>query len=173
MQTNHHSEAPALSDSTAALVFSDVLRPNPPLSATTLKRVLLAVVAINAAMMLAFLVQGAWPIAPFLGADVAILAWAFNRASDLSKSEVRVTVTRETFQIVLKPPTRDFSHATLNPRWVRLEVVDVDGQRQQIVLWSHGRGIKLGGFLPLEERIAFAARLKRALAQVRSSGFAS
>jgi len=60
-------------------VFLDaILRPNPPMRPDVLRVILIVVLAINLAFALGFVLRGAWPIAPFMGVDVALLAWAFR-----------------------------------------------------------------------------------------------
>ena len=58
--------------------FDAVLRPNPPMSPRALLFVLLAVGVINFVFGISFMLHGAWPIMPFMGADVLLLAWAFR-----------------------------------------------------------------------------------------------
>ena len=38
----------------------------------------------------------------------------------------------------------------------------------QLTLWSHGKGLRLGSFLPPLERASFAERLKNALRAARA-----
>ena len=61
------------------VLLDETLRPNPPMSPRALKLVLIAVATINLIFALSFVAQGAWPIAPFMGLDVALLAWALVR----------------------------------------------------------------------------------------------
>src|SRR6185312_2630766 len=65
------------------VLLDETLRPSPPMAPQTLLIILGVVLAFNIAFALSFVLRGAWPIAPFLGLDVALLAWAF-RASTLA-----------------------------------------------------------------------------------------
>ena len=62
------------------VLFAESLRPSPPLPPRVLLVILGVVAAINLAFVISFVLQGAWPIAPFMGADVALLAWAFRQS---------------------------------------------------------------------------------------------
>ena len=75
------------------VLLDQVLRPSPPMPARTLLAILGFVIFINAAIALYFVLRGAWPIAPFLGADVALLAWAFRASLNAARREERVTLT--------------------------------------------------------------------------------
>src|ERR1051326_8455387 len=75
------------------LLLDAVLRPNPPMSAGALLAILIAVSLINFVFGLSFLLRGAWPIMPFLGADVALLTWAFHASRVAARAQERVTLS--------------------------------------------------------------------------------
>src|SRR3546814_7735022 len=56
-----------------------VLRPNPPMNPRALLIILIIVALINFIFGLSFVLHGAWPIMPFLGADVGLLASSEER----------------------------------------------------------------------------------------------
>ena len=63
-------------------VFLDaVLRPNPPMSPAVLLAILAVVALMNIGFGALFVLRGAWPVTPFMGLDVALLAWAFHRTT--------------------------------------------------------------------------------------------
>ena len=77
-------------------VFLDAtLRPNPPMSPKVLKLTLALVASLNLAFASYFVFRGAWPVMPFMGLDVALLAWAFRASVRASKKSEHVTLTRE------------------------------------------------------------------------------
>ena len=86
------------------ILLDHVLRPSPPMAPRTLRNILFVVLGINLAFALFFVLHGAWPIMPFLGLDVALLAWAFRASSEAAKREERVTLTPAQLSIVRKPP---------------------------------------------------------------------
>lgn len=145
-----------------------VLRPAPPMSPRALFIILGIVTLINAAFAIYFVARGAWPMMPFMGADILLLAWAFRASTRAAKREEHVVLTPSLLNIVRKSPEGAVSEVTLNPYWVRVDIADPPEHASQLTLWSHGKGIRLGSFLPPQERASFAERLKFALRAARS-----
>ena len=143
-----------------ALLLDRVLRPNPPMKSRTLFMIVALVAALNLALAANFILHGAWPILPFLGADVALLAWAFHRAVVTSRREERVTLTPSSLRIS-RGPAQD---VVLNPYWVRVEL----DPKNQLLLWSHGKAVRLGAFLAPAEKTSLAKALQSALWRVRN-----
>ena len=151
------------------ILLDHVLRPSPPMAPRTLRKILYVVIAINLAFALFFVAHGAWPIMPFLGLDVALLAWAFRASSEAAKREERVTLTPAQLSITRKPPRGPSNEVRLNPYWVRVQMDDPPEHGSQLWLWSHGKGLKIGTFLAPTERAVFAGVLKSALRRARNS----
>lgn len=151
------------------LILDAVLRPSPPLAPDVLRLILILVAAVNFIFALTFVLKGAWPIAPFMGADVALLAWAFRASRIAARREEHVTLTRSLLSVARKPaPKRGAPVVALNPYWVRVDMQDPPEHGSQLTLWSHGKGFRIGAFLAPTERAAFANRLKAALFLAKS-----
>jgi uncharacterized membrane protein len=151
------------------VILEKVLRPSPPLGARTLFLILCLVAAVNVAVALYFVLHGAWPIAPFLGADVALLGWAFRASLIAAKREEHVTLTRSLLRIARRPPNGRGDEVRFNPYWVRVQMDDPPDHWSQLTLWSHGKGLKIGAFLAPDERASFALVLKNALRRARET----
>ena len=151
------------------VLLDTVLRPAPPLSPRVLLAILMVVAGINLAFALYFVVRGAWPVTPFMGLDVALLAWAFRASQRAAKNEEHIFLTRQILRVVRRPPNRDPVETTFNPYWVRVQLEEPPGRTSQLTLWSHGKGLRIGAFLPPLERASFAERLKSALQAARSA----
>jgi len=149
------------------ILLDAVLRPSPPLKPKTLLAILAVVAAINIAFALSFILRGAWPIAPFLGLDVALLAWAFRASSRAAKRQERVTLTPQQLVVARIPPDGPSRQWAFNPYWVRVEMDDPPEHGSQLTLWSHGKFLRIGQFLAPEERARFAKTLKSALRSAR------
>jgi len=149
------------------LLLDQVLRPSPPLAPHVLRAILAAVAVINLVFALSFVLRGAWPIAPFLGADVALLAWAFRASTRAAQREERVTLTRSQLSIARAFPQKPRRQWSFNPYWVRVEMDDPPEHGSQLTLWSHGKFLRIGQFLCPDERAKFAQRLKTALRNAR------
>ena len=50
-----------------------------------------------------FLLRGAWPIAPFMGADVALLGWALTASRKAARRYEHVTLTPSRLAIARHP----------------------------------------------------------------------
>ncbi|HEY2070525.1 MAG TPA: DUF2244 domain-containing protein [Rhizomicrobium sp.] len=150
------------------VLLDTTLRPNPPMSPKVLKLVLGIVAGINLVFALSFVVQGAWPIAPFMGLDVALLAWAFRESRIAASAFERVTLTASRLLIALKPARGAPSEIALNPYWVRVDYQDTGLPGSPLRLKSHGQSVQIGRFLGQSDRAAFAEVLKAALRQARS-----
>jgi uncharacterized membrane protein len=151
------------------VLLDQVLRPSPPLSPRVLCAILTLVAVINIAIALYFVMRGAWPIAPFLGADVALLAWAFRASSIAARSEEQVTLTRAVLRITRRPAKGRGDEIRFNPYWVRIHIDEPAEHWSQLTVRSHGRAVRIGAFLAPEVRSAFAQTLKSALRLARES----
>jgi len=145
-----------------------VLRPAPPMPPRALLAILTIVIAINAGFALFFMLHGAWPMLPFMGADVALLAWAFRASERAAQREEHVVVTPSVLTVARRAPKTAPREFTFNPYWVRVDMANPPQHGSQLTLWSHGKGLRLGSFLPPLERASFAERLKDALRAARA-----
>jgi len=154
--------------SLAEPVFFDVvLRPNPPLGPRALLLILIAVGAINFAFGISFMLRGAWPIAPFMGADVALLAWAFRSSRRAAARREHVTLTSSELRVARHPVRGAITEIALNPYWMRVSLEDDVQPARKLTLSSHGKSIQLGAFLAPQDRASLAEALKAALRAAR------
>jgi uncharacterized membrane protein len=151
------------------VILDQVLRPSPPMSPRALSVILLFVLLINLAIALYFVLHGAWPIAPFLGVDVALLAWAFRASLIAARREEHVTLTPSVLRVARRPPKGKGDEIRFNPYWVRVQMDDPPDHWSQLIVWSHGKGLKIGSFLAPDERASFAGTLKDALRRARET----
>jgi uncharacterized membrane protein len=156
-------------DSEPAPLLDQVLRPSPPLQPRTLLVILGIVAAINIVFALSFVLRGAWPIAPFLGLDVALLAWAFRASTRAARREERVTLTPSRLCVTRRFPAKPVREWSFNPYWVRVEMDEPHDHWSQLKLWSHGKFLTVGAFLAPDERASFAQTLKAALRNAREN----
>ena len=109
-------------------------------------------------------VLGYWPILPFAGAEIALLAWALktNMARRFEREHIEVSET----EVVI-----EYSHALeratarriVFPRhWAQVKIRRPKSPllRGQLVIESHGRAHEVGKFLTEEERRQLAAQLQ-------------
>ena len=144
-----------------AMPFLHVTVPNRSLGPRGRQFCVLAIAVTTLAVAGAALALGAWPVAPFAGLEVALVALAFRRIGlhdgDYERLEIagtKVSVeTREAARI-----TRFEGHAP----WARLVVAG--GPAHCELKFSYaGRGIAIGRLLPEQARRELAAELGRRL----------
>ncbi|MBV9569810.1 MAG: DUF2244 domain-containing protein [Alphaproteobacteria bacterium] len=157
-----------MSGATEPVFLDAVLRPNPPMNPRALRLILALVAGINAAIAVGFVLRGAWPIAPFLGADVALLAWAFHASRLAARAYERVKVTASELFVAYHPARGAPRETLLNPYWVSIELEQPEDMPRGLTLRSHGKILAVGNFLGPRERLSFANALKAALQCARS-----
>jgi uncharacterized membrane protein len=153
------------------VLLDETLRPSPPMSAHTLKMIVAVVAAINLAFMLYFVLQGAWPVAPFMGLDVVLLAWAFRESRIAAQAYERITLNASQLRIEQQPARGAPTESAFNPYWVRVDLVPWTEYSNRLYLRSHGREVQVGSFLAPGVREGFAHTLKSALSAAKSPDF--
>ncbi len=144
------------------------LKPNPPMRPQALLIVLAAVVAMNLAFAGYFMSRGAWPVTPFMGADVALLAWAFRASRMAARKFEHVILTPQHLKVLCQPARGSPREHGFNPYWVRVELEQITGHANRLYLRSHGKSLQLGSFLAPDTRKNFAVTLKDALSAARN-----
>ena len=117
-----------------------------------------------------FAARGLWPILPFAGIEIGLLAWAV-RASMLSGSEREVIVISGA-EVVVERLAPSGSRRTVFPRhWARVTLRGPQPARHpsRLTIESHGRACEVGRFLTEEERRSLAARLERLVGKTSES----
>jgi uncharacterized membrane protein len=151
------------------VLYDATLRPNPPMAASALKGIVVAVGLVNLVFAVTFVLRGAWPVTPFMGADVLLLAWAFRAVTRAAKRYERIQLTRANLLVARYPVRGDPSKVELNPYWVRVELEEPPQPTSRLTLHSHGRSVQIGAFLPAEERLSVAQSLRAALRRARET----
>ena len=150
--------APAAPDLSGEMFMDAVLRPNRSLSKHAFEIVFLSLVVVNAAVAIAFIARGAFPVAGFLGLDVLGFWLAFKLNYKSAQAEEHVRIAPAQIHVARKSAKGDVEHWVLNPAWAR---VDVD--RVSVRVLSGGWQMRLGRFLSPAERTALARSLDDAL----------
>jgi uncharacterized membrane protein len=148
-------DAPVLDE---PLLMDAVLRPHRSLSARAFKLMLIAVIAVNVAVAIFFWVQGAFPVAGFLGLDVLALWTAFHLNYRAGQAAEYVRIAPGRVHVAAVDRNGAAAHWVLNPVWAR---VARDG-RGVLIREREGQ-MRLGAFLSPKECDAFAEALSLAL----------
>jgi uncharacterized membrane protein len=112
---------------------------------------------------------GYWPVLPFAGAEMLLLAWALR--SNMQRRYDRESIDVSDAEIVI-------AYARGNPRrvvfprhWARVKIRRPKSplHRSQLVIESQGRAYEVGKFLTEEERHQLAATLGRLIGGMNQS----
>lgn len=136
--------------------------------------VLAIMAAASCAVAALFVARGYWPVAPFVGLDVALLAFAFHavRRSARAFEDVRVLES----EILIRRGEGDKVHEELRlpALWTRLERDDhPEYGCLGLRLARRGVATPVATLLPPAERAAFADALAQALDRARRGGLAA
>jgi uncharacterized membrane protein len=115
-----------------------------------------------------FVIIGAWPVAGFMGLDVALFYFAFraNFRSARAYEDIRVTPLELQLAKVSAKGVR--AEWRFNPTWVRLDRIEHEEFGiQKLALVSRGQSVEIGHFLGPDEKAHFAEGLSWALAEAR------
>jgi uncharacterized membrane protein len=143
--------------------FSAILTPHRSLSPRGFLMLMAGVGAISFITGMAFIMIGAWPVFGFFSLNVLLIYYAFRLNYRAGRGYERVLICGNKLTVTkVRPSGRSYSW-TFNPYWARVELASWPGRASRLRVASHGRALVLGSFLSEDERLDFAAALKRAL----------
>ncbi len=160
-----NEEAP---DPAAQRIYAVRLHPHRSLSERNFRILLCIFSAISFLTTIPFVVMGAWPVAGFMGVDVAIFYFAFRANFRAARAYEDVKVTSLDLSLAKVSPEGARAEWHFNPSWVYLhkEAHEEYGV-QKVALVSRGRRVEVGNFLGPDEKEHFAHDLSLALAEAR------
>jgi uncharacterized membrane protein len=114
--------------------------------------------------------KGFWPILPFAGLELAVLAWALTAALERRHHSQTITVTEADVSIDTRARAR-CEHVVFPRHWAQVKLRRPAAQQHpsRLTIESHGRRCELGSFLTEEERRGLALRLQRVIGRVNES----
>jgi uncharacterized membrane protein len=158
------SQEPITEPGVPAVLFATSLSPHRSLSPEGFKWLIRGAVAANLLIGVPMYLLGAWPVMGFMGLDVALLWYMFNRSYlDARRSETLLLTDRELI-VDRRSPDGDREEHRLDAYWLKVEL----GEDERLVLTSRGNRVVIGRFLSPGERLHVAEQLKAALAEMRS-----
>ena len=125
---------------------------------------MLLLAGVSAAVAVAFVLRGAWPVTPFFGLDVFLVYLAFRLSYRQARRREALRLTEESLTVERVDPRGERRCWRFQPFWLRVVLEEKDEHSNRLVLASHGRSLVVGSFLGPEERRDVARRLKQALA---------
>lgn len=149
------------------IYFDAILEPNKALGPRGLALVIGLVALVSFCAGILFALRGAWPVTPFFGADVLLLALAMRASVRNSKRREHLLLTNEKLLIERQGARGDVGREEINPYWLCVDHDDPELLGSELALVSRGRRWIVGSFLGAEERANVAAALRRALRDAR------
>ncbi len=155
-------------DPAARRILSVRLYPHRSLTRRNFHILLMLFSMVSFATTVPFVIIGAWPVAGFMGLDVAIFYFAFRANFQAARAYEDVRVTPLELLLAKVSPKGKRAEWRFNPSWVRLhkEAHEEFGV-QKLALVSRGQSIEIGHFLGPDEKARFAEGLAQALAEAR------
>lgn len=147
--------------------FRATLRPYRSLGRKGFIILMTVLIGLNFAAGTAFYLLGAWPIAPFLGADVALVWWAFRKNYADALKEERIEVTAHELILRRFDHNKEREELRFTRSWVKVELEE-DKERDLIgglYLRFRGERTEIGRFLGAHDRKEVADLLRAALAK--------
>ena len=115
-----------------------------------------------------FVLVGAWPVAGFIGLDVAVLYLAFRANFRAARAYEDILVTPVELILAKVTPAGARAEWRFPPAWVRLDRQEHEEFGiQRLSLCFRSRSVEVARFLGPDEKARFASRLMRALSQAR------
>ena len=117
-----------------------------------------------------FALQGFWPILPFAGAEIALLAWAVRASMRKGQERETIAINEESVAICWRD-ARGERRSVFPRHWVkvRLHTPLTALHPSRLTLESSGRACEVGRFLTEDERRGLAVRLKQLVGNVNES----
>ncbi|HTX23032.1 MAG TPA: DUF2244 domain-containing protein [Steroidobacteraceae bacterium] len=113
---------------------------------------------------------GYWPILPFAGLEMAVLAWALKASFDRRRHRQSIVVSDRDVLIERCEGARCVQ--VVFPRhWARVTLCRSASRLSpsRLVIESHGRQCEVGDFLTEEQRRGLAVRLNRLIGRINES----
>ncbi|HUK01906.1 MAG TPA: DUF2244 domain-containing protein [Steroidobacteraceae bacterium] len=114
--------------------------------------------------------HGFWPVLPFAGLEMALLAWALRVS--LERRHHRQTITVSQDDVCVESCTRGCAVQVVFPRhWAQVKLRGPSSRLHpsRLVIESHGRQCEVGDFLTENERRGLAMRLKQLIGRINES----
>jgi len=154
-------------ESEPAVFYDAVLKPHRSLPPRGFAVLMLLLAGVSFVVSLVFVLNGAWPVTPFFGVDVALIYLAFRLSYRQARQTEALKLTEEALTIERVSIYGERRRWRFQPFWLRLRFEEKDEHTNRLVLTSHGSSLAVGTFLGPAERRSVADALKDALRRWR------
>ena len=151
-----------------ARLLSARLTPHRSLGPRGFRILLIAVGFVSLVWSLPFVVMGAWPVAGFMGLDVALVYFAFRASYRAARAYEDILVTPLELSLAKVSARGARREWRFSPSFVRLERQEHEEYGvMRLDLVSRGRRVEVAGFLGPDAKADFARDLSQALHKAR------
>jgi uncharacterized membrane protein len=144
--------------------LSIVLRPYRSANVRAINTVVLWVGGLSLFTGLGFFLAGAWPVVGFLGLDVLLLYGALRLSQGRGRTADSIDLTDDSLTISHTNHWGEQRTSSFQAHWLKVEIEEVPGRQDRLLLRFHGQALAIGGFLTAPERRDVAEKLRHALA---------
>lgn len=157
------------SSTNAPVLYSAIIRPHRSAGVAGTRTVLLLVAAAWLVVGTVFVIAGAWPVVPFLGLEIVLLAGAFALNNKAASAEEAINLTSAALTVRRVDHWGKQSLFSFKPHWLQVNTDKLGPSGPRLELRSHGRSLFIGSFLLPDERLVLARTLRRELARLTAA----
>lgn len=139
-----------------------VIRPNSSLSWRGNQLFFAGMAAVSFTIAGGFAWLGLWPVLPFAGLEMLILAFALYRCALRAEDREIVSIGADTIEVTVERRRLE-RRFRFNRVWARLVLIRAAHRGCRIVIRSHGREVEIGACLTDGERRQLANAIRRVL----------
>jgi uncharacterized membrane protein len=152
-----------------AVFYDAVLKPHRSLPPKGFAALMLVLAGASFVVSLVFVLNGAWPVTPFFGIDVALVYLAFRLSYRQARQTEALRLTEDSLTVERVSIYGERRRWRFQPFWLRVRFEEKDEHTNRLLLTSHGSSLALGTFLGPAERRGVAGALKDALLRWRQN----
>jgi uncharacterized membrane protein len=149
-------------------LYEAVLRPHRSLSPRGFLLFMLAISGVSFSAGVAFVAMGAWPVMGFFVLDLVLLYGAFRLSYRSGRMRETVRLAGDDLTVEQVGVRGEVRTMRFQAFWLRIRLIEQGGERNRLLLRSHGRELAIGRFLTAGERRTLAAEIDAALTLYRS-----
>ena len=166
---DNHPSGRQEDDHPASMRLFDVrLAPHRSLTAANFRLLMALFGLVSVATSVPFVLLGAWPVAGFMGLDVAIFYLAFRSNFHAARAYEDITLTPLELLLAKVSAKGLRSEWRFHPVWVRLDREEhLEFGLQRLSIRSKGRSVEVAAFLGPDAKAEFASRLSSALSEAK------
>lgn len=156
---------------TPALLFEALIVPHRSLSPRGRCILLSAIGLLSGLTVVRFWLIGAWPVAAFSGAELALAGFLLGLNARRARASELVLLSEERLRVVRTDRRGGREEQTMPASWMKVVLEDRPGRVSALVLTHRGRRLEIGAFLGEDEKRDLAQTLRDALDRWRNPRF--